>query len=77
MGEPSAFAMAAGVKKMPTPINSPTTKAVAVPSPSCRWSSLWEAKVFTSETGPPFRSEGRCVQKIFRATVKLGAVLMM
>ena len=33
-GEPSDFAIPAGVRKIPTPITSPTTSAVAVASPS-------------------------------------------
>ena len=37
-GEPSDFAMPAGVRKMPTATTSPTTSAIAVGSPSCRLS---------------------------------------
>jgi hypothetical protein len=35
-GEPSDLAMAAGVRKIPTPIASPVTAAVAEPNPSWR-----------------------------------------
>jgi hypothetical protein len=34
-GEPSAFAMPAGVRKIPTAITSPTTSAAAVLTPIC------------------------------------------
>ena len=39
-GEPKLLAISAGVRKMPTPITSPTTSAVAVASPSRRASSV-------------------------------------
>jgi hypothetical protein len=35
IGEPSAFAMPAGVRKIPTAITSPITSAVAVRTPIC------------------------------------------
>ncbi len=38
-GDPRALAIPAGVRKMPTAITSPTTAAVAEPSPSCLLSS--------------------------------------
>ena len=45
-GEPSDFAIPAGVRKIPTAMTSPTIKAVAVPSPICRFKfargSQWE-----------------------------------
>jgi hypothetical protein len=39
MGEPSAVAMPAGVKKIPTAMTSPTTSAAAVRKPICRFNS--------------------------------------
>ena len=40
-GEPSDFAIPAGVRKMPTAITSPTISAVALRSPICLLSFAW------------------------------------
>ena len=45
IGEPSALAMPAGVRNIPTPMTSPTTRATAEPSRRCRPSSTCVAKV--------------------------------
>jgi hypothetical protein len=47
-GDPSDFAIPAGVRKMPTPIISPTTTAVAEANPRCL---LRDVSVFT-QLGP-------------------------
>src|SRR6185436_8812677 len=44
-GEPRDLAIPAGVRNIPTPMTSPTTRAVAVRMPICRLSSVWVTRL--------------------------------
>src|SRR5450631_1720282 len=56
-GEPSDLAMAAGVRKMPSAMDSPLTTAIAAVRPSCRFASI---------TAACYRDQGniRLIQKM-------------
>jgi len=48
-GDPSDFAMAAGVRKMPSAMDSPVTTAIAAARPSCRLEFSGFGSVATAE----------------------------
>src|SRR5512140_3318745 len=58
-GEPSDFAIAAGVRKMPSAMDSPHTTAIAAANPSSRFKAIC-AKALVYELQPEL-NQARCL----------------